>query len=201
MCKERASKYRPQANSTLIGIFVKIVKHVLAQYFLNMTHCLLRKLYMTRPHKYVFTPAAKPTPTHIPPTHHLPPIQCRDASPRVLRGSRDPRLRARVLMFSHCGLLQVCVCGPYGLHLISARWGNGQLWATITPTKHFTDHISSNTTLMRGRTSASTEISYEIVCSRTKFHMKSQKRQPGSYEPVKRKPGSYEPGKRKTGFI
>ena len=110
MCKERASKYRPQANSTLIGIFVKIVKHVLAQYFLNMTHCLLRKLYMTRPHKYVFTPAAKPTPTHIPPTHHLPPIQCRDASPRVLRGSRDPRLRARVRKFSHCGLLEVCVC-------------------------------------------------------------------------------------------
>ena len=110
MCKERASKYRPQANKTLIGIFVKIVKHVLTQYFMNMTHCLLRKLYVTRPQKYVFTPAAKPIPTHKPPTHHLTPIQCRDASPRSLRGSRDPRLRARVRMFSHCGLLQVCVC-------------------------------------------------------------------------------------------
>ena len=62
-----------------------------------------------------------------------------------------------------------------------------------------TNHISSNTPLMKGRTSANTKISYDILCSRTKYHMRSQKRQPGSYEPVKEKTGSYEPGSKKTG--
>ena len=139
-------------------------------------------------------------------THTTNPPPAPDPMPgREPAGSaRVPRPKTSCMsayVFTLWAVTSVCVCGPYGLHLISARWGNGQLWATITATKHVTDHISSNTTLMRGRASASTKISYEIVCSRTKFHMKSQKRQPGSYEPVKRKPGSYEPVKRKTGFI